>query len=403
MERRSSLRSLPKPSGSLHTTRVAPRDSAGWTCQHETSVHQIRRDEWDRLMSGTICFDSAGLASLEAIFADGQRPEDRWNFHYYVIRDPEGTPVLAAHFTDALWKDDMLAPAEVSALVENDRLRDPYHQTTRVLGAGTLLSEGDHIYLDRSRDWRRGLRILLEQLAHESARCGADLIVLRDLPAGDAELDRELAEAGFARIDMAEAMNLEIDWANDEEFLAGLSRRARRFQKRLVRPFDENFDVEVLGADARCPSEAELQRLDQLYRNVKKRSLALNTFALPERFLPQILQDPGWEVLALTLRNLPESEGLLPHGFVASFRHGAEYVPRVIGLDYRFVRSHGLYRQSIRHMLRRAESLGCKRMLCGIGAKYEKSRFGARPEQRAIYLQQADQLSCRPEQSASRS
>ena len=82
--------------------------------------------------------------------------------------------------------------------------------------------------------------------------------------------------------------------------------------------------------------------------------------------MPRILQDPGWEVLALTLRTRPESEESLPHGFVASFHHGVQYVPRVIGLDYRFVRSHGLYRQSIRHMLRRAESLGCKRMLCGI-------------------------------------
>ena len=375
-------------------------DSAGWTCQHETSVNQIGRDEWDRLMRGTICFDSAGLASLEAIFAEGKRPEDRWNFHYYVIRDAEGAPVLAAHFTDTLWKDDMLAPAEVSIRAENDRLRDPYHQTTRVLAAGTLLSEGDHVYLDRSRDWRRGLRILLEHLAQESSRCGARLIVLRDLPAGDAELDRELGGSGFARIDLAEAMNLEIDWANDEEFLVRLSRRARRFQRRMVQPFDENFNVEVLGARARCPSDAELQRLDQLYRNVKQRSLALNTFPLPECFLPRILQDPGWEVLALTLRTRPESEESLPHGFVASFHHGVQYVPRVIGLDYRFVRSHGLYRQSIRHMLRRAESLGCKRMLCGIGAKYEKSRFGAHPEQRTIYLQQADQLGCRQEQPA---
>ena len=394
-------RRTPTPSDrSLHTVSAAPHRAAGWTCQHETSVHQIGRDEWDRLMRGTICFDSAGLASLETIFAEGNRPEDRWNFHYYVIRDAQGRPVLAAHFTDALWKDDMLAPAEVSVLVENDRLRDRYHQTTRVLAAGTLLSEGDHVYLDRSRDWRRGLRILLEHLALESSHCGAGLIVLRDLPAGDAELDRELAGSGFARIDLAEGMNLDIDWADEEEFLARLSRRARRFQKRMVHPFDENFEVEVLGARTRTPSDAELRHLDQLYRNVKDRSLALNTFALPECFLPRILQDPGWEVLALTLRNRPVSEAQLPHGFVASFRHGVQYVPRVIGLDYRFVRSHGLYRQSIRHMLRRAESLGCKRMLCGIGAKYEKSRFGARAEQRTIYLQQADQLTCRPEQPA---
>jgi 7-keto-8-aminopelargonate synthetase-like enzyme len=373
--------------------------AASWRCQHETAVHRIGASEWDRLMTGTICFDSVGLASLEAVFAWGRRPEDRWNFHYYVVRDEDGAPVVAAHFTEALWKDDMLAPAEVSASVEKLRLADPYHQTTRVLAAGTLLSEGDHVYLDRSRNWRRGLAILLDRLSEESERRGAGTVVLRDLPSCDAELDREFEAAGFSRIELAEEMNLEIDWEDQEEFLSRLSYSARRFQKRMVLPFDENFDVEVLGPETRTASRLELQRLRELYENVKERSLALNTFGLPESFLPRILESAGWEVLALSLRSDSSSEDRLPIGFVASYRHGAQYVPRVIGLDYHFVRSHGLYRQCIRHVVRRAEALGYTRVLLGIGAKYEKSRFGARPERRAVYLQAAEQLQRRTEMS----
>ena len=98
----------------------------------------------------------------------------------------------------------------------------------------------------------------------------------------------------------------------------------------------------------------------------------------------------GWELLALTLRDGASSKDRLPHGFVASFHHGDQYVPRVIGLDYRFVRSHGLYRQCIRHIVARAEALGCRRVLCGMGAKYEKSRFGARPEHRTVYIRQME-------------
>ena len=380
--------------------RRTPRErrrAASWRCQHETAIHRIGASDWDRLMTGTICFDSVGLASLEATFACGQRPEDRWNFHYFVVRDEDGAPVVTAYFTDALWKDDMLAPAEVSASVEKLRLEDPYHQTTRVLAAGTLLSEGDHVYLDRSRDWRRGLAILLDKLSEESRRCGAGTVVLRDLPSGDAELDRELEAAGFSRIELDEEMNLEIDWKDQEEFLSRLSYSARRFQKRMVVPHDENFDVEVLGPETRAASHLELQRLRGLYENVKDRSLALNTFALPESFLPRILESAGWEVLALTLRDSPSSEDRLPIGFVACYRHGEQYVPRVIGLDYRFVRSQGLYRQCIRHVVRRAEALGCRRVLLGIGAKYEKGRFGARPVRRAVYLQAAEQLQRRTE------
>ncbi len=381
----------PTPRRTSVATRV-PRRASRWTRQHETTVARLDRDEWDRLMIGTVCFDSEGLASLEAIFAGGQRPEDRWNFHYYVVRDASGAPVVAAYFTDTLWKDDMLATAEISARVEKERLRDPYHQTTRVLAAGTLLSEGDHVYLDRSRDWRRGLEILMDELRQESERCGAGLVVLRDLTAADAELDRVFCDAGFSRIELAEAMNVEIDWKGQDDFLSRLSYRARTFQRRNVHPFDENFEVEVLGSETRNPSDAELRRLYELYCNVKDRSFALNTFPLPEDFLPGILKSKGWEVLALTLRAGTDPEARPPHGFVACFRHGCQYVPRVIGLDYRFVRSHGLYRQCIRHILRRAEQLGCRRVLCGIGAKYEKSRFGARPERRAVYLQEAQQL-----------
>ncbi len=363
---------------------------ARWTCQHETSVQRIDRGEWDRLLSGTVCFDSAGLASLEPIFAGGERPEDRWNFHYYVIRDGDGTPVLATYLTDALWKDDMLAPAEVSAGVERERLRNPYHQTTRVLATGTLLSEGDHVYLDRSRDWRRALAVLLDRLRDESERCGAGLLVLRDLPAEDSELGRELCDSGFSRVELDEAMNLEIDWEDQQGFLSRLSYGARVFQRKNVRPFNQDFDVEVLGAAARPPSHAELERFWELYTNVKNRSLALNTFALPAGFLPGIAKSAGWELLALTLRDAASSEDRLPHGFVASFHHGDQYVPRVIGLDYHFVRSHGLYRQCIRHVVARAEALGCRRVLFGMGAKYEKSRFGARPENRAVYLRQIE-------------
>ena len=53
-----------------------------------------------------------------ATFAGGERPpEDDWDFHYYVVRYRGGKAVLATFFTAALWKDDMLASAQVSELV----------------------------------------------------------------------------------------------------------------------------------------------------------------------------------------------------------------------------------------------------------------------------------------------
>ncbi len=360
---------------------------SGSTCQHARTIRDLDTGEWDRLFGGTVCFTSSGLATLEDVFRDNERPEDRWGFYYYVIRDQSGVPVLATFFTDALWKDDMMAPASVSDQIETKRLEDPYYQTTRVLAMGTLLSEGDHLYLDRSRDWQAALTRLLCELECVRAECDAGMLVLRDLPPDDPELDDYASRAGFSRMEIAEAMNTEITWASREEWLAGLSYRARTFQRRQVMPFDSLYQVELLGQGHRLPSDEEIEHLWRLYLSVHSRALVLNTFPLPTHFLPAVLENPAWELLALTLK--PQFGGLQgssPHAFVAAFKGPEQYVPRVIGLDYELVRSHGLYRQCSNQILRRAETLGCKRVLCGIGAAYEKSRFGAERDPRALYI-----------------
>jgi hypothetical protein len=52
-------------------------------------------------------------------------------------------------------------------------------------------------------------------------------------------------------------------------------------------------------------------------------------------------------------------------------------VPLVIGLDYRYVESHGLYRQCLWQALTRAHARGAKRVCFGVGAPVEKERLGA--------------------------
>ena len=42
-----------------------------------------------------------------------------------------------------------------------DRAEDPYYLTSMTFAMGSLLTEGDHLYLDRNADWRGALDLLM--------------------------------------------------------------------------------------------------------------------------------------------------------------------------------------------------------------------------------------------------
>ncbi len=375
------------------TVRRALRSATGpqLSCRHEDSIRALDAREWDACLGGRGSFDSASLALLEDVFGPKQAPENRWKFHYYVVRDGSGRPLLATFFTEALWKDDLLAAARVSQAVEQQRERDRFFLTSRSLAMGSLLTEGEHLYLDRSRDWRAALDLVLDAVGQERAECESPTLVLRDMRTDDVELGEYLKGAGFLQLSLPPSMEIEIDWSSREEFLAARTRRERRFHREQVIPRENAYEVEVLRKGGRRPSQREWRHLNALYRNVQGRNLALNTFPLPENLLPRLIDCRGWEILLLRLR--PEHGGqrdALPQGLMAAYAGREHYVPVVTGMDYALVESHGLYRQLLSQTVRRAEALGVRRIHFGMGAELEKIRFGARPAERVMYVQSHD-------------
>jgi 7-keto-8-aminopelargonate synthetase-like enzyme len=360
-------------------------------CQHARSLRELDAGEWDRWMASRGAFDAATLAALEPVFGPQEKPENRWSFHYYVVREPSGAPVLATFFSEALWKDDLLAAATVSRAVEERRAADPYFLTSRILAMGCLLTEGCHLWLDRSRDWRAALSLLFTAVQAERDACDAAALVVRDVAADDAELASALAEAGFFRVELPDSLEVAITWKSRDEFLAGLSRRERRFQREQVEPFADAWEVERVAPGGRQLRCTEWAHLNRLYRNVHRRQLALNTFALPDSLLPQLAATPGWELLLLrpaepggARRSTP------PQGFVLAQAGRDAYTPLLVGMDYAWVESHGLYRQLLAHAVRRAEELGLPRVRFGMGSALEKRRFGAAPQGRAMFVQSHD-------------
>ena len=57
----------------------------------------------------------------------------------------------------------------------------------------------------------------------------------------------------------------------------------------------------------------------------------------------------------------------------------------VLGIDYRFVESHGLYRQAIFQLVKRASHQNIDQIFMGFTADIEKRRFGAVQEKRVAF------------------
>jgi len=369
------------------TDRRSARDDL--TLETANHVRDLDTGDWDDLLADR-GHDAATLEALEEVFGADADDRDRWRFHYQVVRDAGGRPVAASFFTEALWKDDILAAARLSRMVEARRRDDPTFLSSRVLAMGTLISEGDHLHLDRGGPWRPALLRLLAAAEQARAACGSPALVLRDLPAADAGLAALLGAEGFLRLELPDALELEIDWQDHAEFLAARSKRERRFHREQVAPYDDAWRREILEPGACEVNAAGWAHLHGLYRNVHGRQLALNTFPLPPALLPRLLRVPGWELIVLRPAS-GEGDGIdAVRGFALCQDRGGTYAPLLVGMDYGWVESHGLYRQLLAHCVARAKERGARRVAFGLGSELEKRRFGARPVTRAMYVQSHD-------------
>jgi 7-keto-8-aminopelargonate synthetase-like enzyme len=380
---------LPAPAAVVPVPRLAP---PLLRIQHVRSVADLDPVEWDALVGHRGAFDAAALRAFERAFGDpAAAPEDRWAFSYLVVRDPHGTPVAATFLTTARWKDDMLSPADVSREVERRRaeIGEPWFLTSPMVGLGSLLTEGDHLYLDRSRDWKSALRLILRTARREEDAAGAAAVVLRDLPDGDDELHTFLLGEGLMRIPVADSW-VRDGGASDQEFLAGLTRKHRYHQRTRVLAREPEFDVEVLaGSSAAATALPALHRdvLYDRYRAVHARAFDLNVFPLPRRLIDAVLECPAFEVVVLRLADRPRT----PAGedivaFAVQHVTDEHVVPLFVGLDYAYVPTHSSYQVLLLQALRSAQRRGSRQVRFGMGADLHKARFGARREKRWAYV-----------------
>jgi 7-keto-8-aminopelargonate synthetase-like enzyme len=360
---------------------------------HHQHIEQVNKEEWNILFEGKGTFDWEGIKTLEESFKGNLQPENNWEFDYILIRDNQNKIVAATFLTTALWKDDMLAPAGVSKQIEEVRAsNDPYYLTSKVISTGSLLTEGEHFYIDKTSVlWKEAVTLLFEKVSELQEHHKANSVIIRDFHYKDEAFDNFMVDNGFYRISMPDTniLNTLSHWNTKEEFYLNLSSRSRQHYREDVRRHEDKFIVEVISDGA---SEEEIEYWYQLYLNVKNHSLELNTFALPKKLFFELFNNKNWEVLILKLKPkyYDEINRNKPVCIVLNYKSKEAYIPMIIGLNYNFNEQHKVYRQALFQIVLRAKCLKAQKVLLGFSASIEKKKVGATSISTYAYLQNKD-------------
>ena len=359
------------------------------TLEHADTILDIPKSQWDTLLGNRGTFDWNGLNLLENSFKNNELDEENWGFDYLTIKDKNGKVVLTTFLTTSMTKDDMLSPEDISYEIEQKRINDPYFYTSRTLQVGSLLTEGNHIYLDRtSEDWKQAMTMFLTKVSEIQEINNANSVMIRDLSMIDNEMDDFMINNGYFKMEMPANNKIEnMNWTDDLSLKESLSKRSKKHITQDVFRHKKKFDVNVIE---NC-SEKNIQKYYELYLNVKSNSLALNTYKLPYELFRKFATNKDWEFITLSLKSEFTSEEDNEAIAVCICHKGEEnYSFLLVGVDYETNREHNTYRQAMYRVLLRAKELGYEKVELGYSAVTEKRKFGATQTQSCAYMQVKD-------------
>ena len=260
--------------------------------------------------------------------------------------------------------------------------------TSKVLGMGSLFTEGNHCYINKKHALsKQALLLLLEKAEILYQELNADMLVLRDFEQSQ-WLSDVFHNLGFIKIAMPQTCVItNVNWTNNQEFAAILSPRSKKHFLREVLPCEKMFRIVIKDR----LSDHEIARAYSLYKNVKNNNYAVNTFTYPISVFQKMATHPYWEFILLYLKEDTDQE---PVGILFCYKNsGHTYVPSLIGMDYTVPKKYNLYRQLLFQGIKRAQQLHYKRVELGITATFEKRKLGALVVSKSAYLQAKDNFS----------
>ncbi len=367
-----------------HQIKSKPQLSTELDIEVLDTIDQIDKIQWNHYMGGQGVYDWEGLQFLEAAFQGNTCKEHNWLFRYITIKDSKGIPILMTFVTLSLWKDDMLAQASISAIIEKERLENPYHLTSMVLSLGCLFTEGDHLYWDNTHEQSETARdTLLELMEKMEHQFSAKMTVLRDF-GENTPWNEALYGHGFIRVQMPNSCTVNLKGiASINEYIEQLSSRNRKHFRKDLQPFFELTESKTISKT----NQHKIQEFKRLFGEVQKRNLGLNTFSFPDQLFERMNDNDRWEFIVLTPKGEPNT--LLGVMFCYN-NQSAVYVPAFVGMDYDLLETYSTYRQLLYRTVERALELGIPKIDFGMTASFEKRKLGAMVHEKYAYLQTND-------------
>ncbi|WP_310555178.1 aminotransferase class I/II-fold pyridoxal phosphate-dependent enzyme [Flavobacterium sp.] len=349
------------------------------------SINEIVKSDWNHYIGKQNIFDWEGMMYLENTFKHHPDPTNQWDFYYYTVKDSGGKIILMTFCTYGLWKDDMLATESVSLQLEEIRKTNPLYLTSKVLGMGSLFTEGKHCYINQEHPLAEtALKLLLDKLEEKYNALNADMLVLRDFEEHN-KYDKTIQEQGYFKINMPESCVIENkNWNTYEELAKELSPRSRKHFSKEILPFERHYDVVIKDK----LDKIEIERAYQLYSNVKNNNYAINTFLYPQEVFENMNQSPNWEFILLALKNNSETPII---GVMFCYKNDNHtYVPELVGMDYKWAKEYQIYRQLLFQTIKRANELQFSKIDFGVSASFEKRKLGAQIIPKVAYVQARD-------------
>ncbi len=363
-------------------------NTASLIIERYTSINEVNKTEWNTIFENKGSFDYDGIKFLESTFRNNDKPENNWEFDYLIIKDKHSRKVvLATFFTTALCKDDMLSHEALSNKIEAIRkLNDPYYLTSMMVMTGSLLTEGNHVYVDHKSEFKKQAFNEMYWMASSlMKKYNAGSIMLRDFDDGNSELDKLMLGNGYFKTQMPERnVHTNLDWDNEEDFVKQLSFNSRKQFKKKINKFSSLIECDIVAN----PTKEQTNHWFKLYNQIKNSSFKLNTFDLPEKLFDNISNFKNWEVLSVRLKD--DNNSSKEVAVIFNYKSGDVYNAMFIGIDRTNTYEFSVYRQALYQVVLRANKLKMKTINFGFTSSIEKRKLGAESFKTVAYMQTND-------------
>ena len=370
----------------FHSEKINNYKSNYLEIQHFQSIDQIEQELWDKYVGFNGTSNWTTLKTFEETFSSKKEDSHQWKFDYFLVYNARHELELATFTTASIVKDDMTMPAQVSKDIELMRQSNPNYMTSKSMTLGCPLSVGNHLYLNRSgNNWKRAINLLLSKLTELQGVYETSSVILRDLPIEDSEMHKVMFDNGYFKSDLPVRYDIEkLEWNNENEFFAQLSKNGKRHYRKNITKNEKNFDVDI----CQNPDLKTLSQFYDLYTNVKNKSFEINTFQLPFELFQNLAGKKDWEFISLKLKDHMDARNEKAPLCMALCHKGiSAYNFLLVGINYDFNYKFGSYRQMLAKIIFRAKELNYNKISLGYTTGIEKKRFGAREIPSCAYMQ----------------